>query len=234
MLLPIHFVVIRTAVKGSYLGIRLCDLNFDETDDPAFLSRTKEALDLIRKADSRRFRRIQEEIGYILNGELTSGAGYSRLFKICQVDFGRFKSSEYPDYWIRAYACTLIHEATHGAIYSHGIPYTHANRSRIERLCHEEKWRFAQRLNDGETDWARLLVGDFDETGWHLYWYGSRWTQAKLLLRRIKESKAAAAVTRAEAEDSRGITDERLKRIHQKIKQGAAKRKEGVEETYDG
>jgi len=234
MLLPIHFFVIRTSAKASYLGIRLCDLNFDETDDPAFLSRTKEALDLIRETDSRRFRRIQEEIGYILNGELTSGAHYSRLFKICRVDFGRFKFAEYPDYSIRAYACTLVHEATHGAIHSHGIPYTGTNRSRIERLCNEERCRFARRLNDGKTDWAKQLAWEFDETGWHPYWYGSRWTQTRLLLKRVRESKAAGAAKRAEAEESRRITDERLRRIHQKMKQGVAKREESPEETQGG
>ncbi len=221
-------------MQESYLGIRLCDLNFDETDDPAFLARTKEALDLIRNADSRRFRRVQKEIGYILNGELTSSAQYSRLFKICRVDFGLFKFAEYPDYSIRAYACTLVHEATHGAIYSRGIPYTETNRSRIERLCEEERCRFAKRLNDGKTDWAKQLVREFDETGWHSHWYNSRWTQGRLLLKRVRESKAAGAAKKAEAEDSRRITDERLKRIHQKMKQGAARRKDGAEKAQEG
>lgn len=147
------------------------------------------------------------------------------------MDFGRFKFAEYPDYSLRAYACSLVHEATHGAIRARNIAYTQANRIRIERLCHKEEWRFAQRLNDGETDWAKLLVGDFDETGWHLYWYGSRWTRAKLLLRRARQSKAAGAAKTAKAEDSRRITDERLMRVHQKMTQAAAKRNDRAEET---
>jgi hypothetical protein len=231
---PIFIFLMHVLEKDSYLGIRLCDVNFDETDDQTFVLRTKEALDLIRQVDVRRFRRVQKEIRHIVNIESLGSGAYMRRFKICKVDFGKFKSAEYPDYWVRAYACTLVHEATHGAISSHGIPYTQANRNRIERLCHEEERRFAQRLNDGETDWAKLLVREFDESKWYLSWFGSWWTRNRLLLRRVKESRAAGAAKRAETEDSVRITDERLKRIHQKMKQGAARRTEGAEETQGG
>ena len=67
------------------------------------------------------------------------------------------------DWYLRCYAATLVHEATHGAIYSRYIGHTRRNRLRIERLCHTETLRFLRRLDKPDRVWSEQIAGVFDE-----------------------------------------------------------------------
>jgi len=180
---------LRQSAKTSHKGIILCDVNWDDSDDAAFLVRTQEALDLIEAKDARRFRRVQKEIRYIVNQELTSGGRYRRATKCCLVDFGRYQFDKNPDWYICLYAGMIVHEATHGALYSRGIQYVPENREQIERICHAEEHHFMRRATP---HWLAYLSDEYDASKWHFLWHASKWAQMKAVLRRITESKQKA------------------------------------------
>ena len=180
---------LRSLPQVTYKNIILADVNHDEADDQEFLSRTKEALDLIERVDPRRFRRVQNEIKYIVNAELISTGQYWRENKVCPVDFGRFRLWPNQDWALHFYAGLLVHEATHGRLHARGISYTQATRERIERLCEMEARRF---LGRARPEWAEQMFGRFNPSDWSLAWYGSRWRRLRFLWKRIRESKRIA------------------------------------------
>ena len=104
-------------------GIKIVDSS--RKKDSGFCSDTVAALELIKSADPRRYRRLQREVKFITNREKIEQRGfasYDRSCRNCEVDYRRTKADpELQDWHLRAYASTLVHEATHGAICSHCI-----------------------------------------------------------------------------------------------------------------
>ncbi len=183
---------LRELTRETHKGIRLCDINHDKSDDPAFFARTKEAIDLIAGADPRRFKRVQAEIRFIVNKELNSAGEYRRATRCCFVDFGRYPFQTSPGWYLLLYAGTIVHEATHGALYTRGFLYTPDNREQIERICHAEQQRFFALAKPA---WREHLVNQFDPSRWHFAWHSSRWAKLTALFQRIKESKRKANKT---------------------------------------
>lgn len=179
---------LQKTTKTTYKGIRLCDNNCDRSDDQDFISWTKEALDLIETSDLRRFRRVQKEVRYIVNIELHSGGMYMRSVKACDVDFGRYRSITHREWALHSYAATIVHEATHGFLFSRGHEYTPENREQVERICHDEGIRFLLRAKPEWKDFLDKHYG-FDPKRWQLLWTGSFWDKTLVLLKRIRESK---------------------------------------------
>jgi hypothetical protein len=172
--------------RDTHKGIRLCDISHDKTDDMAFFTRTKEALNLIAATDPHRFRRVQTEIRFIMNKEINAGGQYRRASRCCLVDFGRYPFDTRPDWYLLLYAGAIVHEATHGELYSKGFLYTPANREQLERICHAEQCRF---LTRAKPEWREYLVDQFDPSRWHFAWHASRWAKLQARFRRIRESK---------------------------------------------
>lgn len=158
---------LRQITKETHKGVMLCDGNYDDTDDTAFIKRTREALNMIEEKDPRRFRRVQQEIRYIVNKELNASGMYRRSTQACFVDFGRYHFTKHPDWYLCLYAGTIIHEATHGFLYSKGFLYTSASREQIERICHAERSRF---LTRAKPEWRDHFVNEFDPAWWHFSW----------------------------------------------------------------
>lgn len=151
-------------IKGEHAGIRLLDLTKSRHDPKEFFLRTASALDLIRELDSLRYTRVMNEIRTIANIYLLSLARYQRLGRICSIDFWRFPWTVNSDFSLKRYACTLIHEATHGKIESHRILYSEANRARIERLCVLESMRFARHFEDSKV-WEERFKQQIKQVG---------------------------------------------------------------------
>ena len=154
-------------------GIKIVDSG--RKKDPRFYSDTVTALELIKSADPRRYRRLQREVRFITNMEKIEQLGwasYNRSWRSCEVDYRRMNTDrESRDWSLRAYAATLVHEATHGAIYSRYIAYVPRLRARIEKLCVTEANRFVKRLDTPEVCWSESLACPFDEKDWHSSWY---------------------------------------------------------------
>ena len=110
------FAYARSAL-GEYRGIKVCSFSVSKIPSSEFLARTLEALQLIERVDARRFRRIQQEIQFIVHGELLVGAEYDRLGRVCTVDFTYYDFEKNYKWYLWSYAGALVHEATHGAVY---------------------------------------------------------------------------------------------------------------------
>ena len=178
---------------GSYKGIDISSASFNRSNDAEFLERTVQALQMVERLDVRRFRRIQREVRFIVNCELSdAGASYRRTGHVCQVDFRRYDFGRDAEWYLRSYASALVHEATHGAIYSRYVAYTPKSRCAIERLCHTEEHRFVMRLDTPERRWSEQIIRPFDERRWHASWYAGFFRRGIRIGERIVEVKRRA------------------------------------------
>lgn len=177
---------------GGYRGIRICSFTLSHISGEAFTGRTIEALQLVERTDPRRFRRIQRQIRVIAHGELESGACYERLGRFCIIDFSRYDFTKNHDWYLHCYASTLVHEATHGAVYSDYVGYTKRNRLRIEKLCHTEERRFLKKLDEPDRAWSEQIAGTFDEE-YFLKYFSKNWlSRLGTILKRISELRRDA------------------------------------------
>jgi hypothetical protein len=129
-------------------GIRIVDAWQDVPKQ--FVSVIEPAVGLIQQNDPLRYARLRREIRMIVNQPCRTDAAYSRIRRFCAIDMEKFKPLFDKDYnaGIRYLACVLIHEATHGVLYTRGIIQTKQNYARVERLCVLEEERFARKLGD--------------------------------------------------------------------------------------
>jgi hypothetical protein len=166
--------------------IALVDL---EDYTPYFRRTVVAALQLIKDTDPRRYARLRRHIASIVNCTRPfGGAGYFYETKTCEIDFDPRPSSEYEvQFYAAWYACTLVHEATHGVLRSHGIPYAPENRVQIEKLCMSEEQRFARHLTVDSriVTWLQHKL-TFDPARWHAHWTTTRWQKFLFTIRRVR------------------------------------------------
>jgi hypothetical protein len=160
---------LRTSKGRRFDGIGLVDFR---RRDELFLQTIQNALQLIKEHDTRRYSRVRKHIAWIVNQVNNSlGAQYQRSIRACFLQFEDAPELE-RDVFIAFHSCTLIHEATHGLIESHGIRFTSDYSARIERLCTIEQNRFAAGLSacDANRYPSALLQLPFDEQYWASEW----------------------------------------------------------------
>lgn len=203
-LFPLMELHHRMSIIGKYQGIRIADVNLDDTDDESFLEMTIEALKLIEEHDPHRFRRVRRHVKWIVNSELLALGRYQRIFRVCYMDFLNYGAGENTPRDTVRFASTVVHEATHGHVFSRHIAYTRRLRIRIERLCRLEQKRFVGHL---EGDWLVELKDElkFDPQPWIDSWQQKIWNRFKDLFKRIQLSRMVELETKAtsafEAED---------------------------------
>jgi hypothetical protein len=228
LVLPLTLIVSihnqRKVVTSEYKGIRLLNYNPDFEGDTTFAECTKDALALIEQHDPRRFQRIQREVRSIESRVEETIGRYQRKGRRCVIDFARYQeltnevlnpqnrgTDEYR-WYLAHYATTLIHEATHGKIYSFEIPYMDDNYVQIERLCCREEQRFAARLPQDTYDFANDLVEEFDSTFWDNHRKQSFLQHLRVRLKRYDENEERQCRRKNET-DGRSSTESREKTI---------------------
>jgi hypothetical protein len=138
---------------GNYETIRLVDIATapeDVKSNKEFIAFTANALDLIRATDPRRYRILLREVRLIVNSRIMGGGQYMREFRRISVNFPLYNVDPVDErykMYLAGYACILVHEATHGRLFSLGIPYNKRTWERCEGLCFLEEKRFISRLN---------------------------------------------------------------------------------------
>jgi len=180
--------LLRSVEWETHEGIAIVDVSLHRDVDDRFRKNTIAALGLIKALDPRRFHRIQHEIKYIQNGEALRWASYDRSLLICHIDYGRIDDAGNEEFYLRQYASTLVHEATHGALYSRYIDYTFKLRTRIERLCHLEQKRFASKFDVLDRKWSKELVGEFDQQKYNSNWNATYSQRFKGTIARWRQS----------------------------------------------
>ncbi len=169
-------------------GIKICDIaSPNEAEQQFFCSRAVRALELIKEHDTKRYRRVQRHLAYILNCRILMSGEYSHSLRSCDVNFSLFGFEGDEEWGVFALACTIIHEATHGVICARNIPYNKAFRLRVERVCHQEEVRFARRVMP-EYDFR-----EFDESEYQAYMQTSRWRHAVESIRNAFRPNAVGA-----------------------------------------
>jgi len=195
----LYWCLLRSYVRARYGRIAVTDISKGKNTYPSFAESTIDALRLIETVDLRRFRVVERELAFIVNEELLSAGRYYQPLRSCSCDFSQYqfdKKHEHYEWWLAYHAGLIVHEATHGRLMSLYFPYTKKTRLQIERICHAEQRRFVARLPSERYDFARDLVGPFDETRWHSYWNQSRWQYFTAIARRIWRSDDAAAASK--------------------------------------
>jgi len=197
----LYWCLLRSYVRARYGRIAVTDISEGKNRFPSFAESTIDALRLIETVDPRRFRVVERELAFIVNKELLSGGQYYRPLRSCSCDFSRYqfdKQHEQYEWWLAYHAGLIVHEATHGRLMSLYFPYTKKTRLQIERICHAEQRRFVAQLPSERYDFARDLVGPFDETCWHPSWNRTRWQYLKAMMRRWKSDDVAAAAKKSD------------------------------------
>jgi len=179
-LYPVFLLLRYGQTDGVCHGIRLLDLNGRKFDDPGwtalFVRLTSDALHLIERTDPRRMRVLRREIRLITNATTSPDVGgtYTAGIRECCIDFDRqFRDDGVLDpddvdyeWYVAQIASLLIHEATHGRIEGHGVPYRKHNRLRVERACHREQERFVRRLQSENWTFDESFLSPFNPATW--------------------------------------------------------------------
>ena len=150
--------------------------------DPLFVEKTKATLDFIEETDPLRFKRVQRFIKVIFHSNRAL-ASYNHKLNSCSVGFAHFHFEDDAPHKIPWYACTLIHEATHGVFHSRKIPYTKRTREKVEYFCVLEEWKFAQGFIDDDFDWYTHIWTKVTERAWDSVWNESKVHRAKTIFR---------------------------------------------------
>lgn len=148
---------IRSGDRRRHDGVYILDYCRPGSYTTEFTEATVSALRLVEKHDPRRYLRVRRELRAIANVVLPITAYYRRVGKTCCVDFTRLRATEHLRHDLRYYACVLIHEATHGHLYSKRVANTSVTNERIEALCNAEVQRFVRRLEGFEPNWEHAF-----------------------------------------------------------------------------
>ncbi len=143
-------------------GIQLLDPN--PNTRAAFVGAMGDALDLIALKNPLIFKRVTTEIRRIYHLPSYSGADYTRRLKICNMDLSKLGSTLIDEEDKRIFlACVLIHEATHGHLYSRGIYQSKANIQRVEEICCKQMSKFARSVDFPEFPFKGYQAPSFSE-----------------------------------------------------------------------
>ena len=151
----LEWSIYRIVRPESHRGIRIID--FLAESHEVFVRQTREALDMIATIDSRRFDRVREHVKTILNLPSVRYASYQRPLRVCSINLSSLNFEVEPDFASKFYACIIVHEATHGYLFSKYLPQTRHTVDQIERICTHEAVRFALRFKDTNFDWPAFL-----------------------------------------------------------------------------
>src|SRR6266496_6665957 len=139
---------------GRHACIPIVSFSHDQAASRAFMSRTVDALDLVRRLDPLRFGRLQRQLKYLLydGSDPRFTASYDGRFGVCRVNFKRFEFEKYPKEASYTYAAVLVHEATHGAIDRGEIPLSDVGPRGREYFCDTEAAGFLRHFHPDVAD----------------------------------------------------------------------------------
>lgn len=132
-------------VDGLWIGA------WDNEPEP-ILRRLREALQLIKGHDPRRYFRLVRELKHVwVPGRIPSRGSFNSWSEICTLD-KEFVLAETTE----LVASVIVHEATHARLRSCGIGYEEGIRPRVEAICVRRELAFTAKLPNGQRahEWA--------------------------------------------------------------------------------
>jgi hypothetical protein len=133
-------------VDGLWVGA------WDSEPEP-ILRRLREALQLIKRHDPRRYSRLVHELKHVwVPGRIPSRGSFNSRSEICELD-KEFVLAETPE----LIASVIVHEATHARLRRCGIGYEEEIRPRVEAICVRRELAFTAKLPNGQRaqEWAK-------------------------------------------------------------------------------
>jgi hypothetical protein len=134
---------LKAALKGNHDGFLIADLRSDETSPPA-LDALRDALDVLRDVDPRRYRRLRRDVTWIAAADHAfAHATYAPAAAAITIG-----SHILAHHGPRVVASYIAHEGAHARIWASGVSHSRARLAAIERRCLLEQQAFVHRLKD--------------------------------------------------------------------------------------
>ncbi len=175
-------------------------LAFMDRETGPILARVEQALALIARYNSLRYRHLLRDLDRILVTLLPAAVGdYTGAIRTCRLD-KRFVLADAVD--PELIAAVIVHEATHARLDRLGVAYAEQQRPRIEAICVRREIAFANKLPRGKA--VRALAEQ------RLATYGNLnlWTDADIRARHLDGGCGIPALCRlsrmADTSDTRG------------------------------
>lgn len=157
--------------RAEYAGIQLISL-VETADADWIFARIRDALRLVQDVDARRFMRVQRHVSTIVIVE-TGGASYLPEIRGCFLETAMLYRDPL------SLAAELVHESTHGHLYTKGFRYTERTRSREELICVDETVRFLSRTPSGAELAEQLRLQVERELSLDHPWFSSKRQRAR-------------------------------------------------------
>lgn len=128
---------------------------FDKKLSASALCRVEEALQLIKRHDPIRYRRVVSDLDRIWINLLPGPLGqYREELKLCELD-ERYVLAK--DTTPELVASVIVHEATHARLKRCGIGYDEPLQSRVEAVCFRRELAFSSKLPNGFSAHERAI-----------------------------------------------------------------------------
>ena len=149
-------------------GVRVLD--FGELPSGAnhdrFTAYLRDALFLIRFHDPVRYRRVVRHVRHFESAPCRTMAHFTPSTRTCVIDFNKEPLDDggiiHP-WYVAYFAGVIVHEATHGYLLDRFVPYTKANRVRVERICINQQNDFLTRLPKNPDDYVAAFANTMTE-----------------------------------------------------------------------
>lgn len=174
---------------------------------PGFEPAVREALDLIKSWNERRYLLVRARLQAIVNTYLVSRASYREKRRECCINFRRYPqdwnslSCDERRWYATAIASSIIHEMTHARLGDLGFPYVAQTRTRHEYICCEEQRRFLQRIPYKNGTMADVMWEPIDPVSLENWWDKGR-RENKHQLRKQAWQEFKATIGRIFSEDT--------------------------------
>jgi hypothetical protein len=141
--------------RHDLFGIEVRVLLADRAELEIVLVKLREAFDLLRTYDSRRFAQLRKGVRYIWVGATHNTAEYWVDLNMCVLQFDYVLSAKTS---AAALAQTLAHEAMHARLHRLGFGYEEHERVRIERICVGRR-SILSSDSRAKPHWSQMLKG---------------------------------------------------------------------------
>lgn len=179
---------LRTRAAGEVEGLALIDY---PRDTPYLRETFATALEILQRRDPHHYKRVLKHIRRVMNFPIGySGAGYIQHLSAYATSFRPPQAEDGIRKEAIMQASMLVHEATHGFLYSRKIPFNPRTRERIERLCSKEEHRFLRRVLTPESFAKVKEIRRYDPELYQKRWSSSLWQRIRDSFRYTKQEAA--------------------------------------------
>ncbi len=180
LLAKFQLKIIRSSKISTFDGINISNLT---SGNKFFEKSIVPSLELIKRLSPGQYNVVKKEIKWLVNSNLLIDVGqYRKESKLCVIKY--IYLSDDIDFNVAFYSGVIVHEATHGALFSKNIDYSGEKRVLHERICTFEENKFYQKVELEYPAYKGLLVHEFKAENWSESWEISQWKVIYYILKK--------------------------------------------------